>query len=106
MLLSIWSKNSASLACLCITDSLSHTTYLETNRFCLLHSKSVSIYHVLVFCYVDSSMGNSTKEKYDFKQNPKCQNLPKFQLGGCPIVVKTQSAKIYLNLNLRGGGVL
>ena len=31
--LSIWSKNSASLDCLCITDSLSHTTYLETNKF-------------------------------------------------------------------------
>ena len=27
-----WSKNSGSLACLCITDSLSHTTYVETNK--------------------------------------------------------------------------
>ena len=29
--LPIWSKNSGSLACLCITDSLSHT-YVETNK--------------------------------------------------------------------------
>ena len=28
----IWSKISRSLACLCITDSLSHTTYVETNQ--------------------------------------------------------------------------
>ena len=28
----IWSKISGSLACLCITDSLSHTTYVETNQ--------------------------------------------------------------------------
>ena len=28
----IWSKISGSLACLCITDSLSHTTYVETNE--------------------------------------------------------------------------
>ena len=27
----IWSNISGSLACLCITDSLSHTTYVETN---------------------------------------------------------------------------
>ena len=30
--LPIWSKNSGSQACLCITDSLSHTTYVETNE--------------------------------------------------------------------------
>ena len=30
--LPIWSKISGSLACLCITDSLSHTTYVETNK--------------------------------------------------------------------------
>ena len=30
--LPIWSKNSGSLACLRITDSLSHTTYVETNK--------------------------------------------------------------------------
>ena len=28
----IWSKNSGSLAGWCITDSLSHTTYVETNK--------------------------------------------------------------------------
>ena len=28
----IWSEISGSLACLCITDSLSHTTYVETNE--------------------------------------------------------------------------
>ena len=28
----IWSKNSGSLACLCITDSLSHTMYVETKK--------------------------------------------------------------------------
>ena len=32
VLLRIWSKISGSLACLCITDSLSHTTYVETNE--------------------------------------------------------------------------
>ena len=35
--LPILSKNSGSLACLCITDSLSHTTYVETNQF--FHAK-------------------------------------------------------------------
>ena len=30
--LAIWSKNSGSLACLCITDRLSHTMYVETNE--------------------------------------------------------------------------
>ena len=30
--LPIWSKNSGSPACLCITDSLSHTMYVETNQ--------------------------------------------------------------------------
>ena len=30
--LPIWSKNSGSPACLCITDSLSHTTYVETRK--------------------------------------------------------------------------
>ena len=30
VLLRIWSKISGSLACLCITDSLSHITYVET----------------------------------------------------------------------------
>ena len=30
--LAIWSKISGSLACLCITDSLSHTTYVETKN--------------------------------------------------------------------------
>ena len=32
MFCAIWSKISGSLACLCITDSLSHTTYVETNN--------------------------------------------------------------------------
>ena len=32
VLLPIWSKNSGSLPCLCITDSLSHTTYVETKN--------------------------------------------------------------------------
>ena len=32
VLLRIWSKISGSLACLCIIDSLSHTTYVETNE--------------------------------------------------------------------------
>ena len=39
-------------------------------------------------------------------QNPKCQDLPKFQFpreGGCSGVVKTQSAKICLNVNLQWG---
>ena len=31
MFLPIWSKNSGSLACLCITDSLLNTTYVQTN---------------------------------------------------------------------------
>ena len=46
-------------------------------------------------------------------QNPKCQDLPKFQWGGegarvllCQVKVKTQSAKICLNFNFRGGGAL
>ena len=30
--LPIWSKNSGSPACLCITGSLSHTTYVETKK--------------------------------------------------------------------------
>ena len=42
-------------------------------------------------------------------QNPKCQDLPKFQFlgGGLGVFwkVKTQSAKIYLNFNW-GGAVL
>ena len=32
VLLGIWSKISGSLVCLRITDSLSHTTYVETNN--------------------------------------------------------------------------
>ena len=32
VLLRIWLKKSGSLACLCITDSLSHTMYVETNE--------------------------------------------------------------------------
>ena len=45
-------------------------------------------------------------------QNPKCQDLPKFQFsgggwvgggGGVSWKVKTQSAKIYLNFNFFGG---
>ena len=38
-------------------------------------------------------------------KNPKCQDLPKFQLGeGGYWTVKTQSAKTCLNFNLGGGG--
>ena len=40
--LCIWSKNSGSLACLYITDSLSHTTYVETNEFGGLVASHVS----------------------------------------------------------------
>ena len=40
---------------------------------------------------------------YSNRQNPKCQDLPKFQFsGGGHCQVKTQSAKICLNFN--GGG--
>ena len=38
----IWSKISGSLACLCITDSLSHTMYVETNN--------ISHYNNFIFC--------------------------------------------------------
>ena len=40
-------------------------------------------------------------------QNPKCQDLPKFQFSGGELFwkVKTQSAKICLNFNFQGGGV-
>ena len=40
-------------------------------------------------------------------QNPKCQDLPKFEFSGeqgNSGIVKTQSAKICLNLNFRGVG--
>ena len=40
-------------------------------------------------------------------QKSKCKDLPKFEFGGgrgCSVVVKTQSAKICLNLNFRRGG--
>ena len=43
-------------------------------------------------------------------QNSKCQDLPKFQFsgggGGTLSQVKTQSAKICLNSNFQGGGLL
>ena len=41
--LAIWSKISGSLACLCITDSLSHTTYVETNEYSLTTSNFLFI---------------------------------------------------------------
>ena len=39
-------------------------------------------------------------------QNPKCQDLSKFQFSGGGVFwkVKTQNAKICLNFNFRGGG--
>ena len=36
-------------------------------------------------------------------QKSKCQDLPKSELGGCSCQVKSQSAKICLNLNWGGG---
>ena len=41
----IWSKISGSLAGLCITDSLSHTTYVETNKtnICCLDLNDMSV---------------------------------------------------------------
>ena len=45
-------------------------------------------------------MGGGVLESH----NPKCKDLPKFELGGVSWKVKTQSAKICLNLNFRGEG--
>ena len=45
---------------------------------------------------------------YSETEKSKCQDLPKFQFsgGGYSETEKSQSAKICLNFNFRGGGVL
>ena len=61
--LPISSKNSGSLACLCITDSFSHTTYVETKKFKLDYYDTTK--SLLFACYFQQSNKQYCKSNSD-----------------------------------------
>ena len=68
----IWSKFSGSLAGWCITDSLSHTTYVETNkatRKTFENNQKMYLMGVMNTNSRDLFLG-----EYGINTNPKCRN--------------------------------